>query len=222
MSEQGINRRAHDTQSAMRHFEKKGGRFLGEQQFLKPSHSANMREFRPMPTTLRAMRHIGDAAKKGDWKDSQTVSFSQIVSLVSDRLTFAEYGESPPPALVTPTETYPCQPLDWRDAVSVTPPRYTSYLPIASFFSASSVVNPPLPSSENACPVLRHRGWGEGSLSPLPSWERARVRVNRNFKTMLTRHWPSDSNSPPKSHDHVITNTSTYDYIDAITSGGAG
>ena len=104
---QGIKRRAPDTQSAMRHFEKKRGRFLGEQKFLKPSHSANMREFRPMPTTPRAMRHIGQAAKKGDRKDSQTVSFSQIVSLVSDRLTFAEYGESPPPALATPTETYP-------------------------------------------------------------------------------------------------------------------
>ena len=31
MSEQAINRRAPDTQSAMRHFEKKGGRFLGSQ-----------------------------------------------------------------------------------------------------------------------------------------------------------------------------------------------
>ena len=87
---QGINRRAHDTQSAMRHFEKKGGHFLGEQEFLKLSHSANMREFRPMPTTPRDMRHIGQAAKMGDRKDSQTVS------LVSDRLTFAEYGESCP------------------------------------------------------------------------------------------------------------------------------
>ena len=80
---------------------------MGAKRILKPSHSANMREFRPMPTTPRAMRHFGQAAKKGDRKDSQTVSFSQIVSLVSDRLTFAEYGESPPPALATPTETYP-------------------------------------------------------------------------------------------------------------------
>ena len=196
----------------MRHFEKKRGRFLGEQKFLKPSHSANMREFRPMPTTPRAMRHIGQAAKKGDRKDSQTVSFSQIVSLVSDRLTFAEYGESHPrrPTPVSPPTGERCGECD--------SPK-TSYLPIASFFSASSVVNPPLPSWESACPVLRYRGWGEGSLSPLPSWERARVRVrvNRNIKTMLTRHWPSDSSSPGKSHDRVITNASTHGYIDAIT-----
>ena len=60
-----------------------------------------------MPTALNAMRHIGEAAKKGDGKASQTVSFSQIVSLVSDRLTSAENGEWTHPTLVTPTETYP-------------------------------------------------------------------------------------------------------------------
>ena len=49
-----------------------------------------------MPTALNAMRHIGEAAKKGDGKASQTVSFSQIVSLVSDRLTSAENGEWTP------------------------------------------------------------------------------------------------------------------------------
>ena len=196
---------------------------MGAKRILKPSHSANMREFRPMPTTPRAMRHIGQAAKKGDRKDSQTVSFSQIVSLVSDRLTFAEYGESSPYPRHPDGDLPLSAPRREKDAVSVTPPRYTSYLPIASFFSASSVVNPPLPSWESACPVLRYRGWGEGSLSPLPSWERARVRemVNRNIKTMLTRHWPSDSSSPAqtfrKSHDRVITNASTHGYIDAIT-----
>ena len=192
---------------------------MGAKRILKPSHSANMREFRPMPTTPRAMRHIGQAAKKGDRKDSQTVSFSQIVSLVSDRLTFAEYGESSPYPRHPDGDLPLSAPRREKDAVSVTPPRYTSYLPIASFFSASSVVNPPLPSWESACPVLRYRGWGEGSLSPLPSWERARVRemVNRNIKTMLTRHWPSDSSSPGKSHDRVITNASTHGYIDAIT-----
>ena len=52
-----------------------------------------MREFHPMPTALNAMRHIGEAAKKGDGKASQTVSLSQIVSLVSDRLAFPEKGK---------------------------------------------------------------------------------------------------------------------------------
>ncbi len=40
-----------------------------------------MREFRPMPTTPKAMRHFEKADKREDPKASQTVSFSQIVSL---------------------------------------------------------------------------------------------------------------------------------------------
>ena len=75
--------------------------FLGAKRILKLSHSANMRESRPMPTTPGAMRHFVQAAKKREGKDSQTVSFSQIVSLVSDRLTLADNGESPIPTLVT-------------------------------------------------------------------------------------------------------------------------
>ena len=74
---------------------------MGAKGILKLSHSANMREFHPMPTTPRDMRHFGQAAKKGVRRDSQTVLFSQIVSLVSGCLTFAGNGESPPPTLVT-------------------------------------------------------------------------------------------------------------------------
>ena len=55
-----------------------------------------MREFRPMPTAPKAMRHIGQGDKRGDQEASQSVSFSQTVSLVSDRLAFAENGESSP------------------------------------------------------------------------------------------------------------------------------
>ena len=203
----------------MRHIEKKRSDFRGVKKISNRLIPANIRPFHAVPTTPTAMRHFGQGEKRRNRKTSQTVSLSQIVSLVSDRLTFAEYGESSPYPRHPDGDLPLSAPRRERDAVSVTPPRYTSYLPIASFFSASSVVNPPLPSWESACPVLRYRGWGEGSLSPLPSWERARARemVNRNIKTMLTRHWPSDSSSPGKSHDRVITNASTHGYIDAIT-----
>ena len=49
-----------------------------------------------MPITPKAIRHFEHAAKEGDRKDSQTVSFSQFVSLVSNRLTFAQNGKSSP------------------------------------------------------------------------------------------------------------------------------
>ena len=39
-----------------------------------------MREFRPMPTTPKAMRHF-EKNDKREAKDSQTLSFSQTVSL---------------------------------------------------------------------------------------------------------------------------------------------
>ena len=55
------------------------------EKILKPSHSANMREFRPMPTTLKAMRHFENAGKRGGsilkvshfLKSSHAVSHSQ-------------------------------------------------------------------------------------------------------------------------------------------------
>ena len=83
ISEQRRKRRAPDTQSATRDtLRKKGGRFfLRSKKILKPSHSANMREFRPMPTTSKAMRHFEKADKRGDRKAPQTLSFSQTVSL---------------------------------------------------------------------------------------------------------------------------------------------
>ena len=79
-------RRAPDTRNTMRHFEKKRAVF-GANTILKLSHPAIIRKFRPMPTTPRTMRHFEQAVKKEDRKDSQTVSFSQFVSLVSNRLT---------------------------------------------------------------------------------------------------------------------------------------
>ena len=48
-----------------------------------------------MPTTPKAMRHFEKVDKKGDRKASQTLSFSQIVSLDSDRLTSPENRKSP-------------------------------------------------------------------------------------------------------------------------------
>ena len=126
-------------ESAMRHFEKNRAAFW-ETKNLKLSHPTIIREFRPMPTTPRTMRHFEQAVKKEDRKDSQTVSFSQIVSRL-------------------PTREIATQPSWVRDAVSVTPQRYPPYLLIASFLSASSVpsvVNPPLPSWERACPELHY------------------------------------------------------------------
>ena len=85
--------------SAMRHFEKKGCRFFKEGKFLKPSHSTNVREFRPMPTTSRAMRHFEKNDKRGA-KDYQTFSFSQTVSLPPK----TESGRAAvTPRLVTPS-----------------------------------------------------------------------------------------------------------------------
>ena len=120
---QVIKRRAPRRAKRMRHIEKKRNVFLRSEKSLKPSHSANMREFRPMPTTPTAMRHFGQADKRGSRRASQTVSFSQIVSLVSNRLTSPENGE-------------------WA-------------------------------------PYPRH---ADGDLPPLPSWERAGVRVIRRNK----------------------------------------
>ena len=54
----GIKSRPPDTRSAMRHIEKKEGCFFQKEKILKPSHSANMPEFRPIPTTSRAMRNF--------------------------------------------------------------------------------------------------------------------------------------------------------------------
>lgn len=59
-----------------------------------------MREFHPMPTTLKAMRHFEHADKRADWQASQIVSFSQTVS-------HSQKMENRHPVLVTPTETYP-------------------------------------------------------------------------------------------------------------------
>ena len=107
---QGINRRAPGTQSAMRLFENKGGRFLGSQ---KNSQNVSFGEHARVPSHVhhaRSHETLWTSRQKERSGESQTVSFSQIVSLVSDRLAFAEYGESPPPALATSTETYLCQP----------------------------------------------------------------------------------------------------------------
>ena len=139
-----------------------------------------MREFHPMPTTPGAMRHFGQAAKRRDGKDSQTVSFSQIVSLVSGCLTLADNGDSPIPTLVTSMETYTISRRGREPA--------------------------PCPDTgARACPVLE-KG----------------VKLNRKIKTTLTRHLLGYANSSGESHDRVITNASTYGYMDAITSGGAG
>ena len=50
--------------------------FLGDEEILKPSHPANLHEFRPMPTTPRAMRHFENEEGRflGRRRDSQTVS----------------------------------------------------------------------------------------------------------------------------------------------------
>ena len=78
----GIKSRPPTTPKAMRHIENNEGRFFGSESILNPSHSMNMREFRPMPTTPRAMKHF---EKKGS-----------AAKAFSNRLTPAENGESPP------------------------------------------------------------------------------------------------------------------------------
>ena len=74
-----------------------------------------MREFRPMPTAPKAMRHIGQGDKRGDQEASQSVSFSQTVSLVSDRLAFAENGESSP--YPRHSQVIKCRAPDTRNAM---------------------------------------------------------------------------------------------------------
>ena len=96
---QVIKRRAPRRAKRMRHIEKKRSVFLRSEKSLKPSHSANMREFRPMPTALNAMRHFGQAEKRGDQEASQSVSFSQTVSR-------PQKTESGHPSRVTPAEIY--------------------------------------------------------------------------------------------------------------------
>ena len=90
-----------NAQSAMRHSEKKGGLFWGAERILKPSHSANMREFRPMPTAPKAMRHIGQPATKGG---SRGLSMCLIFSNRLTRLRpsrDSQKTENHPPTLVT-------------------------------------------------------------------------------------------------------------------------
>ncbi len=75
ITEQRLMRRAPGMRSAMKHFDKKARRFLRSEKILKPSLSANMREFHPMPTMPKAMRHFEKADKRGERKASQTLSF---------------------------------------------------------------------------------------------------------------------------------------------------
>ena len=174
MSEQGINRRAPDSQSAMRHFEIKGGRFLGSQ---KNSQTVSFDEHaRVRPDAHHAQSHETLWTSR---QEERSERFSNRL-MFSNRLTRLRPSHIRRLTLDTSTETY----------------------------TLSRRGREPAP-----CPDTGARA------CPVPD---TGVRVNRNVKTMLARHQPSDSNSPRKSHDHVITNTSNYDYIDAITSGGAG
>ena len=103
---QVIKRRAPRRAKRMRHIEKKRSVFLRSEKSLKPSHSANMREFRPMPTTPTAMRHIGEAAKKGDAGRPLKPSHFLKSSHSSQTVSRPQKTESGHPTLVTPADIY--------------------------------------------------------------------------------------------------------------------
>ena len=86
-----------------RHIRKKECRFFEEEKILKPSHFATIREFRPMPTTPRAMRHFEKVDKRGERKASRTLSFSQTFS-------FSQTVSLPPKAERVGVNTCHCQP----------------------------------------------------------------------------------------------------------------